>query len=382
MYYNQRLNKPQPSTIRMIAQQVAETEGALNFTIGEPDLATDPRIQAAMTQALQEGQTHYAPSTGIPELREAIAAYYERSHGMDLSAEQILITNGASEGIALATHCLLNEGDKVLIPSPFFPSYELCTDLAEGEVVAVDSSDNGFKLSPDTLRQALEDHPEIRLLILNYPNNPTGTTYSKAEIQALAEVIRAYDVLVLSDEIYADLVYDGDHYSIYQEIPDQTILMAGVSKTYAMTGFRIGFLHLPADYYSYFFTYHQALVTCVSTPDQYAALTAYRDCDDVVASNLAEFKRRRQVLIDRLSAMGLDFIQPDGAFYLFGKVHPAYGDDDFRFVEDLIAKAKVGVVPGSVFGPGGKGWYRLSYAASYGDLVEAMDRLEVFVKSL
>lgn len=132
MYYNQRLNKPQPSTIRMIAQQVAETEGALNFTIGEPDLATDPRIQAAMTQALQEGQTHYAPSTGIPELREAIAAYYERSHGMDLSAEQILITNGASEGIALATHCLLNEGDKVLIPSPFFPSYELCTDLAGG----------------------------------------------------------------------------------------------------------------------------------------------------------------------------------------------------------------------------------------------------------
>lgn len=382
MYYNQRLNKPQPSAIRQIAKQVADTEGALNFTIGEPDLATDPRIQEAMTQAVQAGQTHYAPSDGIPELKAAIVAYYERAHGMTLIQDQVLITNGASEGIALATHCLLNEGDKVLIPSPFFPSYELCTDLAGGQVIAVDTSGTGFKLTADRLRQELEAQPEIRLIILNYPNNPTGVNYTKAEIQALAEVIRDYDALVLSDEIYADLVYEGGHYSIYQEIPDQTILMAGVSKTYAMTGFRIGFLHLPAAYYGHFFIYHQALVTCVSTPDQYAALAAYRDCDDVVVSNLEAFKRRRQVLLDRLPAMGLDFVQPDGAFYLFGRVHPAYGDDDFRFVEDLISQAKVGVVPGSVFGPGGKGYYRLSYAASYEDLVEAMDRVEKFVKNI
>ena len=383
MTINERLKQITPSEIRAFDAQVSTIPGLLNFTIGEPNFDVPEFIKDAMKEALDKNFTHYAASDGLQELRQAIANFYQRRHQLDLNWQQIMVTVGASQGFMITMMALLNPGDKVLIPSPYFPLYGYSSILSGGDSVFVDTSADGFVLTPEALDHQLQGHPEIKLLMLNYPNNPTGTTYSKDQVKGLAEVLRKYpDVYVLSDEIYGDLVYEGDHYSMVQELPERTILLAGASKSYAMTGFRLGFLHIPADLYEELFKIFQTMVTCVSTPDQWAGVAAYNDGDQAIDEMKGEYNDRRKMIVDRMTAMGFDIPHPAGAFYVFPRIPAKYGDDDQAFALDLAEKAKVGVIPGSAFGPGGQGYFRFSYAASYEDIAVAMDRMAAFMEVL
>ncbi|MFW3362597.1 pyridoxal phosphate-dependent aminotransferase [Aerococcus urinaeequi] len=383
MTINERLKQITPSEIRAFDAQVSTIPGLLNFTIGEPNFDVPEFIKDAMKEALDKNFTHYAASDGLQELRQAIANFYQRRHQLDLNWQQIMVTVGASQGFMITMMALLNPGDKVLIPSPYFPLYGYSSILSGGDSVFVDTSADGFVLTPEALDHQLQGHPEIKLLMLNYPNNPTGTTYSKDQVKGLAEVLRKYpDVYVLSDEIYGDLVYEGDHYSMVEELPDRTILLAGASKSYAMTGFRLGFLHIPADLYEELFKIFQTMVTCVSTPDQWAGVAAYNDGDQAIDDMKGEYNDRRKMIVDRMTAMGFDIPHPAGAFYVFPRIPAKYGDDDQAFALDLAEKAKVGVIPGSAFGPGGQGYFRFSYAAAYEDIAVAMDRMAAFMEVL
>lgn len=383
MTINERLKQITPSEIRAFDAQVSTIPGLLNFTIGEPNFDVPEFIKDAMKEALDKNFTHYAASDGLQELRQAIANFYQRRHQLDLNWQQIMVTVGASQGFMITMMALLNPGDKVLIPSPYFPLYGYSSILSGGDSVFVDTSADGFVLTPEALDHQLQGHPEIKLLMLNYPNNPTGTTYSKDQVKGLAEVLRKYpDVYVLSDEIYGDLVYEGDHYSMVEELPDRTILLAGASKSYAMTGFRLGFLHIPADLYEELFKIFQTMVTCVSTPDQWAGVAAYNDGDQAIDDMKGEYNHRRNMIVDRMIAMGFDIPHPAGAFYVFPRIPAKYGDDDQAFALDLAEKAKVGVIPGSAFGPGGQGYFRFSYAAAYEDIAVAMDRMAAFMEAL
>ncbi|MEM5568199.1 aminotransferase class I/II-fold pyridoxal phosphate-dependent enzyme [Aerococcus viridans] len=383
MTINERLKQITPSEIRAFDAQVSTIPGLLNFTIGEPNFDVPEFIKDAMKEALDKNFTHYAASDGLQELRQAIANFYQRRHQLDLNWQQIMVTVGASQGFMITMMALLNPGDKVLIPSPYFPLYGYSTILSGGDSVFVDTSADGFVLTPEALDHQLQGHPEIKLLMLNYPNNPTGTTYSKDQVKGLAEVLRKYpDVYVLSDEIYGDLVYEGDHYSMVQELPERTILLAGASKSYAMTGFRLGFLHIPADLYEELFKIFQTMVTCVSTPDQWAGVAAYNDGDQAIDNMKGEYNDRRKMIVDRMTAMGFDIPHPAGAFYVFPRIPAKYGDDDQAFALDLAEKAKVGVIPGSAFGPGGQGYFRFSYAAAYEDIAVAMNRMAAFMEVL
>lgn len=383
MTINERLKQITPSEIRAFDAQVSTIPGLLNFTIGEPNFDVPEFIKDAMKEALDKNFTHYAASDGLQELRQAIANFYQRRHQLDLNWQQIMITVGASQGFMITMMTLLNPGDKVLIPSPYFPLYGYSSILSGGETIKVDTSADGFVLTPEALESQLQAHPEVKLLMLNYPNNPTGTSYSKDQVKALADVLRRYpDVYVLSDEIYGDLVYEGDHYSMVQELPERTILLSGASKSYAMTGFRLGFLHIPAHLYEEMFKIFQSMVTCVSTPDQWAGVAAYNDGDQAIAEMKAEYDRRRKMIVERMSAMGIDIPHPAGAFYVFPRIPAKYGDDDQAFAIDLAEKAKVGVIPGSAFGPGGQGYFRFSYAASYEDIAVAMDRMAAFIQDM
>ena len=383
MTINERLKQITPSEIRAFDAQVSTIPGLLNFTIGEPNFDVPEFIKDAMKEALDKNFTHYAASDGLQELRQAIANFYQRRHQLDLNWQQIMVTVGASQGFMITMMALLNPGDKVLIPSPYFPLYGYSSILSGGDSVFVDTSADGFVLTPEALDHQLQGHPEIKLLMLNYPNNPTGTTYSKDQVKGLAEVLRKYpDVYVLSDEIYGDLVYEGDHYSMVQELPERTILLAGASKSYAMTGFRLGFLHIPADLYEELFKIFQTMVTCVSTPDQWAGVAAYNDGDQAIDNMKGEYNDRRKMIVDRMTAMGFDIPHPAGAFYVFPRIPAKYGDDDQSFALDLAEKAKVGVIPGSAFGPGGQGYFRFSYAAAYEDIAVAMDRMAAFMEVL
>ncbi|MFE2777421.1 pyridoxal phosphate-dependent aminotransferase [Aerococcus urinaeequi] len=383
MTINERLKQITPSEIRAFDAQVSTIPGLLNFTIGEPNFDVPEFIKDAMKEALDKNFTHYAASDGLQELRQAIANFYQRRHQLDLNWQQIMVTVGASQGFMITMMALLNPGDKVLIPSPYFPLYGYSSILSGGDSVFVDTSADGFVLTPEALDHQLQGHPEIKLLMLNYPNNPTGTTYSKDQVKGLAEVLRKYpDVYILSDEIYGDLVYDGDHYSMVEELPNRTILLAGASKSYAMTGFRLGFLHIPADLYEELFKIFQTMVTCVSTPDQWAGVAAYNDGDQAIDDMKGEYNHRRKMIVDRMTAMGFDIPHPAGAFYVFPRIPAKYGDDDQAFALDLAEKAKVGVIPGSAFGPGGQGYFRFSYAAAYEDIAVAMDRMAAFMEVL
>lgn len=383
MMINERLKQITPSEIRAFDVQVSSIPDLLSFTIGEPNFDVPEFVKDAMKEALDKNYTHYAASDGLLELRQAIANFYKRRHQLDLNWQQIMITVGASQGFMITMMTLLNPGDKVLIPSPYFPLYGYSSILSGGETIKVDTSLDDFILTPEVLESQLQAHPEIKLLMLNYPNNPTGTCYSKDQVKDLADVLRRYpDVYILSDEIYGDLVYEDDHYSMVQELPDRTILLAGASKSYAMTGFRLGFLHIPSHLYEEMFKIFQTMVTCVSTPDQWAGVAAYNDGDQAIDEMKAAYDRRRKMIVERMSAMGIDIPHPAGAFYVFPRIPAKYGDDDQTFVLDLARKAKVGVIPGSAFGPGGQGYFRFSYAASDEDIAVAMDRMAAFMQDI
>lgn len=384
-HLNRRLNSVQPNAIRAFDTEVSAIPDIIKLTLGEPDFNVPEHIKQAAISSIENNDSHYAPSNGTVALRQAAATFLEKRYGIQYAPDnELIVTVGASEGIYSTLTTILNEGDKVLLPSPNFPLYDPVTLLSGATPVYVDTSDNGFVLSPEALREAIATHGEaLKAVVLNFPSNPTGVTYSEAQVVALAEVLATTDLIVISDEIYSELTYDAEHVSMAKYLPEQTIVLNGVSKSHAMTGYRIGFIAGPAALIAKIGMIHQFAITTASNPAMAAAVEALASeagREDTLSMKAA-YQKRRDFVWEAMTQLGFDIPKPAGAFYIFAKI-PAdlpFADDDFAFARDLAHQAALAVIPGSTFGRGGEGYVRLSYAASDAQLQEAMVRLTRYV---
>lgn len=295
---------------------------------------------------------------------------------------EILVTIGATEALSATLTAILEPGDTVLLPAPAYPGYEPIVNLVGAEIVEIDTTANDFVLTPEMLEKAiLEQGDKLKAVLLNYPTNPTGVTYSREQIKALADVLKKYDVFVVSDEVYSELTYsDEPHVSIAEYLPEQTILINGLSKSHAMTGWRIGMIFAPANFTAQLIKSHQYLVTAAATMAQFAAIEALSVGKDDALPMKAEYMKRRDYIIDKMSALGFKIIKPDGAFYIFAKIPAGYEQDSFKFCQDFAREKAVAFIPGVAFGKYGEGYLRLSYAASMETITTAMDRLKEFME--
>ena len=385
---NQRLDAVKPNAIRAFDAEVSVVPDIIKLTLGEPDFNVPAHVKQAAIDSINADDSHYAPSTGTAALREAIVHFLnDRYHVQYDAASEVIVTVGASEAIYATLTAILNPGDKVLIPSPNFPLYDPVTLINGGEPVFVDTSDNGFVLSPAALRAAIAEHGSaLKAVLLNFPSNPTGVTYTRDEVAALAEVLAETDLIVISDEIYSELTYGATHTSMAEFLPEQTVLLNGVSKSHAMTGYRIGFVAGPAELLVKIGMIHQFAITTASNPAMAAAAEALGTDEGREDSELmkAVYEKRRDFVWEAMTDLGFEIPKPAGAFYIFAKI-PAdlpLADDDFAFARDLAHNGALAVIPGSTFGQGGQGYLRLSYAASDEDLYEAMSRLTAYVSAL
>lgn len=370
----------QPSGIRRFFDLVANTKGVISLGVGEPDFITPWHIREACVKALERGYTMYTSNFGMPELRRAIAAYLEERFGLSYNPEkEILITIGASEAVDLALRTIINPGDEVLIPEPCYVSYKPLTLLCGGVPVEVPTSRaRDFMLSASDLEKHIT--PKTKALILCYPNNPTGAVLGREDMLAIARIVEKYNLLVLADEIYAELRYDGPPLS-FASLPgmqERTILISGFSKAFAMTGWRIGYVAAHPDFLAAMVKIHQYTILCAPIMSQMAALEALRHGRQDVASMVEQYDQRRRFVVSRLREMGLDCFEPRGAFYVFPSIMVT-GLSSEEFAARLLQEERVAVVPGNAFGPSGEGFIRCSYAASLAELAEAMNRLERFV---
>jgi len=381
----ERLKHIKLSGIRRFFALAHEMPDVINLSVGEPDFTPPRHALEAGWQAAKEGKTHYAPTNGIPELREALSqkAYREYNLSYDPNSE-ILITVGGSEAVFLALIALINPGDEVLIPNPGFVCYEPCVLLAGGLPVSVPLLEkNGFKPSIDDVMSLITE--KSRVMILNYPNNPTGAVLSRDEVAALAKIAVERDMVVISDEVYEKIIYDSaDHHcaATFRGMRERTLVTNSFSKTYAMTGLRVGFVYGPKELISPIWLVHQYIVSCVDTLAQYIALAALKGPQDFVKEMVQEFDRRRHLIYKRLNEIGgFNCALPKGAFYVFPKIKD-FGMPSEEFAEFLIKRAHIATVPGSSFGNYGNGYIRISYAAAYEQLEEALNRIEKAVKTL
>ncbi|MEJ6399740.1 aminotransferase class I/II-fold pyridoxal phosphate-dependent enzyme [Nicoliella lavandulae] len=379
--YNKRLDLVKPSGIRSFDKQISNIDGIIKLTIGEPDLNTPDHIKEAAIEAIKNNDTHYSAQPGKIELRNAIHHYLSVAHGLDYDPEtEIVATIGATEALYATFETILNPGDKVILPTPIFALYEPIVTLLGGEVINVDTSKDNFKLTPEKLEEVLDrEGDSVKAVLLNYPSNPIGVEYSESLIKDLASVIKKHNIFVLSDEIYCELTYGVEHHSIAEFIPEQTIYINGVSKSHAMTGWRIGFVAGPKPIVQKIIKTHAFMVTCPPDVDQDAATEALQNGLDDPISMRAIYERRRDYISNRLDQMKFETALPEGAFYIFAKIPKGLEQDDVKFALTLAKEAKVGVIPGSAFGPGGEGYIRMSYAASDEDIKTAMDRIETFL---
>jgi aminotransferase len=372
-----------PSGIRRFFDMLAEMHDVISLTIGEPDFTTpQPIIQAAI-DSLEAGETHYTANGGMLSLRELISDDLEARHGVryDPRAE-LTITVGASEALDATMRAICNPGDEVIYHEPCFVAYAPCIQLAGGTPVPLATSDRtDFRITADMLEAAIT--PRTKAVFLGYPNNPTGAVMDRQQLTDVAAVVERHDLMVVSDEIYERLVY-GDHehvaFSALPGMRDRTVLIGGFSKSYAMTGWRIGYVAAPAGLMAGIAKVHQYGIMCAPTSAQHAAIEALRSGEPYLQEMRAEYDRRRRFVTRRLNAMGLLCFEPKGAFYCFPEVTAATGMDDETFARELLTAERVAVVPGSAFGPSGAGHVRMCYATAYEQLVEAMDRLQRFVE--
>ncbi|EOT41967.1 pyridoxal phosphate-dependent aminotransferase [Enterococcus columbae] len=379
--FNPQVGKIAVSLIRQFDERVSSIPDILKLTLGEPDFTTPEHVKHSGMQAITDNHTHYTGMSGLADVRQAASAFLKQKYQVEYNWEnEILVTVGATEAISAALLSMLVPGDEVLLPAPIYPGYEPVITLAGATPVYMDTSDNGFVLSPETLEQALIQHQDkVKAVILNYPSNPTGVTYTREEVKALAEVLKKYEVFVISDEIYSELTYDGTHVSIAEYLREQTILINGLSKSHAMTGWRIGFICAPYELTKEMIKVHQYLVTAASTISQKAAVEALvagiNDADEMKV----EYQKRRDFLFEKMSALGFEIARPSGAFYIFAKIPAGLNQDSFEFCVDLAQKQQLAIIPGIAFGKEAEGYVRLSYAASMEKLTEAMQRLEKYV---
>jgi len=378
-----RVREMAPSGIRLFFDLVLGVEDVISLGVGEPDFDTPWHIRETGIYSLEQGITSYTSNKGLRELRVAISDFLKARHGLNYDPdEEILITVGVSEAYDLALRALLEGGDTFLVPQPSFVSYAPMVSLAGGEPVCIEMSEKqGFKLTPAILRAHITR--SVRGLILNYPSNPTGVSYRRRELEALAGVIRRTTMAVLSDEIYDELTYDFAH-TPFPSLPgmrERTIYLNGFSKAYAMTGWRIGYAAGPRDLIAAMTKIHQYSIMCAPTTGQIAACEALRRGARDVQEMKKEYARRRELVHRRLNAMGITCVKPDGAFYIFPCIQST-GLDSMGFSQRLLTQEKVAVVPGTAFGRVGEGFVRISYASSYDNLKEALDRIEKFIDGL
>ena len=372
-----------PSGIRKFFDLVSQSEGVISLGVGEPDFVTPWHIREACVYYLEKGHTSYTSNWGMLELREEIARYLSHRFNLNYRPEdQILVTVGVSEAVDVALRTVLCPGDQVLIPQPCFVSYEPCVNLAGGKAVGVPTrSEDEFRLTPELLRAAIT--PQSKVLVLAFPSNPTGAVMQLEHLEAIAEVVKEHNLLVISDEIYAELTYEGQHVSIasLEGMAERTLVMNGFSKAFAMTGWRLGYAAGPAPIIEAMCKIHQYVIMCAPTQAQRAGIEALRNGESEVQRMMHSYDQRRRLMLRGFREMGLDCFEPKGAFYMFPSIKKT-GLSSEEFGERLLAEKKVAVVPGNAFGPCGEGFIRCCYAASPRNIEQALERIGSFIQNV
>ena len=381
---NSKVKSLKPSGIRRFFSLAADMPDCISLGVGEPDFVTPWKIREAGIESLERGKTWYTANAGIDTLRDEISIYQKRRFGLDYDSKtEITVTVGGSEAIDLCLRSLVNPGDEVIIPMPCFVAYEPIARMCDAVVVPIETkSENAFRLTADDLRAAITD--KTKLVVLPFPNNPTGAVMRREHLIEIAKVLEGTDIMVLSDEIYAELTYGERHVSIAslsQDMWDRTIIVNGFSKAYAMTGWRLGYACGPAPIIKQMLKLHQFAIMCAPTTSQFAAITALRECDDSVESMATEYNMRRRFVVDSFNKMGLSCFEPEGAFYVFPSIQST-GLSSLEFCEKLLYAKHIAVVPGDAFGSCGEGFVRVSYSYSVAHLAVALKRIEEFLKEL
>ena len=380
---SERVVSTAPSGIRKFFDLLDEMKDVVSLTVGQPDFVTPWHIREAAIESLEKGKTYYTANSGLIDLRREISNYLDRRFGLKYNAkDEIIVTVGGSEAIDLSIRALVNPGDEVIIPMPAFVCYEPITVMAGGVPVVINTKEeNKFKLTPDELKNAISD--KTKLLILPYPNNPTGAIMTREELEAIAEILHGTNIMVLSDEIYAELTYGRKHVSIasLDGMKERTILVSGFSKAYAMTGWRLGYLAAPPEIAAQMYKIHQYAIMCAPTTSQFAAIEALKNGDDDIKMMADEYDRRRRYIVNGLRSIGVECFDPEGAFYVFPNIGK-FGLTSNDFCERLLYEQGVAIVPGNAFGECGEGFARISYAYSVKHITTALEKIEKFVKTL
>ena len=380
---SQKIQNIKPSGIRKFFDILEEMTDAISLGIGEPDFVTPWHIRDAGIYSLERGHTKYTSNAGMLELRREIANYLRRRFDLEYDyTNQILVTVGGSEAIDLAIRVLVNPGDEVIIPVPSFVCYGPLTEMAGGVPVYVElTAENGFRLTPEQLKAAIT--PRTKALVLPFPSNPTGGIMERRDLEAIAQVLKDNDIMVISDEIYAELTYGQRHVSPANltQLYDRTVVVNGFSKSHAMTGWRMGYVCAPQPVIAAMTKLHQFGIMSAPTTSQYAAIEAMRSGDEDIAHRREEYDSRRRYLVENLNRIGLDCFEPKGAFYVFPCIRSSGLSSD-EFCERFLREEKVAVIPGTAFGPGGEGYVRACYASSMRDLTESISRLDNFLQNL
>ena len=372
-----------PSGIRKFFDLLGDMKDVIALTVGQPDFVTPWHIRVSAVESLEKGKTYYTSNSGTLELRTEIAAYTERRFGMKYDPkDEIIVTVGGSEAIDIAMRAIVNPGDEVIVPQPSFVCYGPIASLAGGKPVFLETKEEDcFKLTPDALRAAIT--PKTKLLVLPFPNNPTGAIMTAEDLEGIAQILRGTDIMVLSDEIYCELTYGREHVSLasLDGMRERTVVVDGFSKTYAMTGWRMGYTLAPREVTKQMLKIHQYAIMCAPTASQFAAVEALRNGDEDVAMMRAEYNRRRRYLVGGLRGMGIDCFQPEGAFYVYPNIS-RFGLSSEEFCRRLLYDGGVAIVPGTAFGDCGEGFARISYAYSVEHIAKALDRIEKFIATL
>ncbi|MEH6940290.1 aminotransferase A [Bacillus sp. JJ722] len=374
---NQRVKDIEISGIRKFSNLVAPYKDAISLTIGQPDFPTPLHIKEAAKKAIDEDFTVYTHNAGLIELRRACSNYMKEKYQVSYNPDnEVIVTTGASEAIDVSLRTILTENCEVILPGPVYPGYEPIVKLCGAKPVYIDVTDNNFKLTASLIEPYLND--QTRCIILPYPSNPTGVTLTSDELKEISQLLKDKNIIVLSDEIYSELVFDEDHISIATFLRDQTIIINGLSKSHSMTGWRIGFLYAPHALCEQILKVHQYNVTCASSVSQMAAISALTVGKDDPIVMKEEYKKRRDYVYNRLQKIGLDVVKPDGAFYFLIKMPEGF-TSSFEFAIQLVQENNVAVVPGSAFSAEGEGFFRISYAYSMERLTEGLNRIEAFL---
>ena len=371
-----------PSGIRKFFDLLDSMQDVVGLTVGQPDFVTPWHIREAAIDSLKDGKTYYTSNAGLPQLRQEIAKYLDRRFELKYSADEVLVTVGGSEAIDLAIRACITPGDEVIIPTPCFVCYDPIVRLVGGVPVTLETRyEDKFKVNPEMLKKAIT--PKTKMIVLAYPNNPTGAIMTREELEDIADIVRDTNIVILSDEIYSELTFGRRHTSIatLPEMRERTIIASGFSKAYAMTGWRMGYIAAPKEIFAQILKIHQYCIMCAPTTSQFAAIEAVKNGDEDIERMKDEYDRRRRYLLSSFKDIGIECFVPEGAFYAFPNVG-RFGLTSEEFCQRLLNEFRCAIVPGTAFGDNGEGFARISYAYSIKHIDQALERIEAFIKTL